>query len=365
MNEQKLEAAESQILLDPEESAEIAGLRYVSDTEPGFGRRRAGSGFVYIDKSGDIITDEKKKSRIESLVIPPAWENVWISPFANGHIQATGRDSKGRKQYIYHPRWDEVRNFSKFGKIVAFGETLPLIRMRVEEDLRKTSFRREKVLAIIVRLLEMTMIRVGNKEYALTNGSYGLTTLRNRHLDVKGQNPRFIFKGKSGKMWEVNISDRRIARLVKQCQELPGQHLFQYYDESDKLVPVGSSDVNGYLKEIIGQDYTAKDFRTWGGTVTAAKILYSAGKGETDKDNKKKIVDAVKHVSTMLNNTPSVCRKYYIHPDILDSYLDGRLFEVMESMKDIAPSSPFDLSPEESAVLSILRQALDQKSPAA
>ncbi|MCU7513638.1 MAG: DNA topoisomerase IB [Ignavibacteria bacterium] len=355
------EKLEALIVTEPEEVAEAAGLRYVSDEDPGFSRKGQGKGFIYLDKNDNKLTDPKHVIRIEALVIPPAWTNVWICPYSNGHIQATGRDQKGRKQYIYHAGWEDIRNTNKFNLMIRFGETLPLIRARVDEDLRKHGLPGEKVMAILVRLLEETLIRIGNHEYAKQNDSYGLTTLRNKHMETDGSKVRFIFKGKSGKQWDVDIENKRLAKLIKQCQELPGQHLFQYLDEEGNRQTVDSADVNNYLKEIIGQDFTAKDFRTWGGTVRAAKELYDLGMAEDEKDKQKNIVIAIKKVSGALNNTPSVCRKYYIHPEIISAYMDNSLFEHMESASKNVESSRFALSTEENAVLNILKEGLLQK----
>lgn len=355
------EKLEALIVTEPEEVAEAAGLRYVSDEDPGFSRKGQGKGFIYLDKNGNKLTDPKHVNRIEALVIPPAWTNVWICPYSTGHIQATGRDQKGRKQYIYHAGWEDIRNTNKFNLMIRFGETLPLIRARVDEDLRKHGLPREKVMAILVRLLEETLIRIGNHEYAKQNDSYGLTTLRNKHMETDGSKVRFIFKGKSGKQWEVDIENKRLAKLIKQCQELPGQHLFQYLDEEGNRQTVDSADVNSYLKEIIEQDFTAKDFRTWGGTVRAAKELYDLGMAEDEKDKQKNVVIAIKKVSGALNNTPSVCRKYYIHPEIISAYMDNSLFLHMESASKNVESSRFALSTEENAVLNILKEGLLQK----
>lgn len=356
------EKLDNLIVTMPEQIAEVVGLQYVSDNEDGYRRKPRGKGFIYIDSSEKPITDKNLLARFESLIIPPAWENVWICKLGNGHIQATGRDAKGRKQYIYHTRWEEISNSNKFNLMIKFGESLPLIRAKVNEDLKKHSLSREKVLAILVSLLEETLIRIGNPEYLKQNGSYGLTTLRNRHTSVNGSRLRFIFKGKSGKQWEVDIQNKRLARLVKQCQELPGQQLFQYIDQDGKVQSVGSADVNSYLKEIIGLDFTAKDFRTWGATVLAAKELKRLGPMQSETDGKKKIIETVKTVSTALNNTPSVCRKYYIHPEIITSFTDGSLFEQIQSAySEATNSSPFGLDAEESAVLNILRTGLLEK----
>ncbi|HEX2869442.1 MAG TPA: hypothetical protein VHO03_20530 [Ignavibacteriales bacterium] len=355
------EKLETLIVTEPVEAAEAAGLRYVTDEDPGFSRKGQGKSFIYLDKNGNKLSDTKHINRIEALVIPPAWTNVWICPYSNGHIQATGRDQKGRKQYIYHAEWEDIRNTNKFNLMIRFGESLPLIRARVDEDLRRHGLPREKVMAILVRLLEETLIRIGNHEYAKQNDSYGLTTLRNKHMELNGSKVKFIFKGKSGKQWEVDVANRRLARLVRQCQELPGQQLFQYLDEEGKRQSVESADVNSYLKEVINQDFTAKDFRTWGGTVRAAKELFDLGSAEAEKDKQKNLVQAIKKVASALNNTPSVSRKYYIHPEVISAYMDNSLFNYMEKASQNPDTSPFGLNTEESAVLNILKEGLLQK----
>jgi DNA topoisomerase-1 len=306
---------------DPELSAKTARLRYVSDDDPGIKRERNGSDFRYVSASGEAIDDEATLARIRSLAIPPAWEKVWICPLANGHIQATGRDVKGRKQYRYHPRWREVRDETKFGRMIQFATTLPKIRAKIESHLALTGLPREKVLATIVRLLEVTCIRVGNEEYAKKNRSYGLTTLRNRHVDVSGSSVRFRFRGKSGKAHAIRVKDRRLARIVARCSELPGQELFQYIDDENVRRSVESSDVNAYIKEISGSDFTAKDFRTWVGTVSAVRALRELGPASSATDVTKQLVAAVKLVADRLGNTAAVCRKAYIHPAVLDAWV--------------------------------------------
>lgn len=315
------------IISETEEIAESAGLKYVTDASPGFKRRKNGKGFIYVDKTGNKVTDEKHLKRFESLVIPPAWTDVWICSSSNGHIQATGRDVKGRKQYRYHPKWNEVSNETKFIKILQFGEKLPEIRSRIEEDFRKHSLMKEKVLALLVKLLEETMIRIGNSEYALQNESYGLTTLKTTHIEENGNHIHLIFKGKSGKQWNVKIRDRRIIYAIKKCQELPGQELFQYIDESGTIQTIDSSDVNEYLRQITNEDFTAKDFRTWTGTIKMAVELFKQGKAISEKESKRKVAAAVRQVSRALINTPAICRKYYIHPVIFNAYEDGSLIE--------------------------------------
>jgi DNA topoisomerase-1 len=328
------------VYIDPEESARAAGLRYVSDDIPGIRRLPRGKGFTYVDARGDTVTGPKVLERIAKLAIPPAWTDVWICPWANGHLQATGRDARGRKQYRYHAEWRTARDETKFGRMLAFGDALPKIRERVEGDLSLRGLPREKVLAAVVRLLETTLIRVGNREYARQNGSFGLTTLRDGHVDISGSTLRFEFRGKSGKDHSVEIQDRRLARIVKQCRDLPGQTLFQYLDDDGQRQKISSEDVNGYLKETTGEDFTAKDFRTWGGTVLAlAALLEAASAADTadaadpladEKQANKTIVEVVKQVSRELGNRPAICRKYYIHPVVLESFVQGRLTEVLE-----------------------------------
>jgi len=311
--------------LEHVESAEAAGLRYVGDDMLGIRRRRAGRGFVYIDQHGKTVTDPTELARIKGLVIPPGWNDVWICPVASGHIQATARDAKGRKQYRYHPRYREVRDETKFGRMLQFSELLPILRDRVEQDLLRPGLPRDKVLATVVRLLEKTLIRVGNDEYARDNKSYGLTTMRRRHVEVSGHTLQFDFRGKSGMMHSVAITDRRIARIVQHMQELPGQELFQYLDDEGKRQTVDAGDINDYLQRVSGRDITAKDFRTWAGTMFAAAELRTLGPAASEKEAKANIVRAIDLVAKRLGNTRAVCRKYYIHPVVMNSYLRGSI----------------------------------------
>jgi DNA topoisomerase-1 len=306
------------------DAAKAAGLRYVSDAKPGVRRLRAGTGFKYVDAEGRAVRDKETLARIKSLVIPPAWTDVWICPSPNGHLQATGRDARGRKQGRYHPQWRAHRDASKYERMAAFAAALPKIRKRVRSDLKKRGLPREKVLATIVSLMEETLIRVGNEEYARTNHSYGLTTLRNKHVDVHGAKITFDFAGKSGVHHTVDLRDARLARIVRQCEELPGQELFQYVDDDGNRHSVDSSDVNEYLREATGEHFTAKDFRTWAGSVLACVTLGEIGPFETKTEAKKNVVAAIKRVAEKLGNTPSVCRKCYVHPAVLESYLEGR-----------------------------------------
>ncbi len=341
---------------DPAESARSAGLRYVTDRAPGIRRVQTRGGFRYLKPDGSPVEDPREIERIESLAIPPAWTDVWICPSPRGHIQATGRDARGRKQYRYHPRWREVRDETKFDRLVAFAEALPALREQVDRDLARRGLPREKVLATVVRLLEMTLIRVGNEEYARSNNSYGLTTMQDEHVDVEGSKIEFQFRGKSGKEHVVGIRDRRLARIVKRCQDLPGEELFQYIDEAGEQRTIDSGDVNDYLRETTGQDFTAKDFRTWAGTVLAADALEEIGPAESETQAKKQIVQAVKAVAEQLGNTPAVCRRSYIHPAVFDAYQSGLLDEVWQTyVRDPGATIPSGLRPDEAAVLALLR----------
>lgn len=343
-----------EIITDPVESAHAAGLHYVSDAEPGIRRRRAGRGFTYIDPDGNTIQGAERE-RIEALAIPPAWTSVWICPDPDGHLQATGRDARGRKQYRYHPRWREVRDATKYHRMLLFGAALPTIRERVDVDLRKRSLSREKVLATVVRLLETTLIRVGNDEYAQRNNSYGLTTMRDRHVDIAGSHVRFKFKGKSGVRHTIEFTDRRLARIVKQCQDIPGYELFQYIDDDGQRQTISSADVNEYLKEISGEDFTAKDFRTWAGTVLACAELRRCDPATSKTALKKNVSTAIKQVAEQLGNTPAICRKCYVHPAILDAYENGAMSEVLEDIVEETDDSSSTLQPDESAVMALLR----------
>jgi DNA topoisomerase-1 len=310
---------------DPVAAARDAGLRYTPDGSPGITRHRAGRGWSYRDPDGAPIRDPETLSRIRALVIPPAWTDVWINPHPRGHIQATGRDARGRKQYIYHPKWREVRDETKFHRLIPFGETLPSLRQRVEADLGLPGLPREKTLATVVRLLDESLIRVGNVEYARENESYGLTTLRDDHVGVSGATVRFVFHGKSGKLQEVDVRDRRVAPIIRRLQDLPGQPLFQYLNGAREPRTIDSDDVNAYLQEIAGEAFTAKDFRTWGGTVLAARSLRDTGPFATTTEMKANIVAAIDAVAARLGNTRAVCRASYIHPAILSGYETGLL----------------------------------------
>ncbi len=351
---------EDDTAINPVASARTAGLRYVNDRRPGITRKRWGRGFTYLDAKGRRVTDPKELERIKAIVIPPAWTDVWISPSPKGHIQATGRDEKGRKQYRYHPRWREVRDESKYNRMIEFGHALPAIRTHVDRDMRAHSLSKGRVLATLVRLLETTYIRIGNEEYARENNSFGLTTLRCRHIKVRGSKLRFRFKGKSGKRHTIEVNDARLARVVKRCQELPGQELFGYLDEEGEQHTIHSDDVNEYLYEITGKHFTAKDFRTWGGTVLAATALQRMGMALSAAKARKNVVAAVKEVAERLGNTPAICRKSYIHPFVPASYMTcsqhALLADAEESVVEVdgEQEQSYALKPEERAVLRLL-----------
>jgi DNA topoisomerase-1 len=348
--------------MDPAETVRATGLRYVSDAAPGIRRKRSGRGFSYSGPDGAKISDRATLDRIKSLGIPPAWEDVWICPRPNGHIQATGRDARRRKQYIYHPQWREARDETKFARLAVFGASLPHIRKRTTADLMQPGLPQEKVLATVIQLLDLSLIRIGNEEYTRTNESYGLTTMRQNQVEVNGSRIQFEFQGKSGKQHTVAVRDPRLARIIRRCEELPGYELFQYVDEAGERHSVESSDVNSYLQEITDQHFTAKDFRTWGGTVIAARALRELGPAETESEAKRNIVEAVKCAAHELGNTPAVCRRSYIHPDILDAYQAGRLLPLTDEENDAAPatneapSGPEWLRPEERALLELLER---------
>jgi len=347
---------------DAEATAEEAGLRYVTDDVPGVTRRRAGKGWTFHGPEGRRITDMRRIAWFRRLAIPPAWTDVWICPDRRGHLQATGRDGRGRKVYRYHPRWREARNELKYGRLLAFARALPRIRRRVDRDLRRPGLPREKVLAAVVALLERTRIRVGNEEYARENRSFGLTTLRDRHATIRGGRMTFAFKGKSGRQHEVEVADRRLARIVERCQDLPGQQLFQYLDEAGERRSVASDDVNAYLREISGDEFTAKDFRTWAGTVLAAMALQEFSEFDTEAEAKKNVVRAIEAVAEKLGNTPAVSRASYVHPTVIDAYLEGDLLrQTREETERVLTEGIAELEPEEAAVLTLLRQRLAEE----
>lgn len=349
---------EQPIRLDPVASAERAGLEYVTDDEPGIRRRRVGRYFSYIGLDGQPIRDPGLLKQLRSLAIPPTWTEVWICANPNGHIQATARDAKGRKQYRYHPAWREVRDETKFTRMARFALTLPIIRERVDADLSLRGLPKEKVLAAVVRLLETTHIRVGNEEYAQHNDSYGLTTLRDEHAQIERSKIVFEFRGKSGKEHSIDLRDRRLAGIVKRCQDLPGQRLFQYLAEDGECYTLASNDVNAYLREIAGEDFTAKDFRTWAGTVLCAEALAQIGPATTQTAAKRALVRAIDEVAEELGNTRAVCRKSYIHPVVIDGYLDGSFFERWTAQGH--PPVP-GLSEAEVATLALLQPSEQEK----
>jgi DNA topoisomerase I len=336
--------------------AREAGLRYMSDEQPGIRRLRAGRGFRYVAPNGDTVRDPAELRRFRALAIPPAWTDVWIAPSPRGHIQATGRDARGRKQYRYHSAWQAARDETKYERMAAFGAALPGLRRRVAADLALPGLPREKVLALLVQLLDTTCIRIGNAEYARTNASYGLTTLRSAHVALDGSTVRFRFRGKSGKQHDVSVRDRRVARILQRCQSLPGQPLFQYLDAEGEPQTVDSGDVNDYLRSVAGDDFTAKDFRTWAGSVLAASVLAAAPPPESEAERAREIVAAVRRVSERLGNTPAVCRRAYIHPAVFDAYATGRLRPCW-----IAPRAGQDAVPglnaDEQALLTLLEGA--------
>jgi DNA topoisomerase-1 len=340
---------------DPPAAAKAAGLRYVNDTRPGI-RRKDGK---FFDAAGAPVTDEATLARIKALVIPPAWTDVWICPQATGHLQATGRDAKGRKQYRYHAKWRTVRDDVKYERMLNFGKALPAIRAEVDRALKLPGLPREKVLATIVYLLEATMMRIGNEEYARTNKSFGLTTLHNRHVKVEGSDIAFHFRGKSGVFHDIELHDRRLAKIIARTRELPGQELFQYIDKDGARHSVDSSDVNDYLRTITGEEYTAKDFRTWSGTVLAALALQEFEKFDSETQAKKNIVRAIESVAARLGNTPSICRKCYVHPAVLEAYLEGSVLAALRTTSEKALVADLHaLTPDENAVLAMLQQRL-------
>lgn len=363
LREEKKKIAQIEVAPDSVEVAEEAGLRYVSDDQPGYTRKRKGDDFEYFDSDGKRIRDEARLLRIRRIGIPPAYEDVWICPTPNGHIQATGRDARGRKQYRYHERWREARDENKYDRMVVFGHALPKIRRRVNKDLKQRGLPRSKVLATVVQLLERTFIRVGNDEYAKENKSFGLTTMRNHHVDVKGETLKFSFKGKSGVKHEVDVSDRRLSKIIRQLQDLPGQDVFQYVNGDGKVRDVTSQDVNDYLREITGEEFTAKDFRTWAGTVLAAMALNAQEKFENNTQARKNVKDAIGAVSKILGNTPTVCRKCYVHPDVLETYLGGGMIEGLKQKTEETLSKKLrSMRAEEAAVMSFLQARLKKKS---
>ena len=345
---------------DPLQSAELAGLRYVEPGGPGITRHKYGKVFRYRNPDGSAVTADADLARIRSLAIPPAWTDVWICPSANGHVQATGRDAKGRKQYRYHADYRHVRDQTKFGRMLAFGAALPSIRARVEQDVQRAGLPRDKVLATVVSLLDSTGMRVGNDEYARRNDSYGLTTLRDSHVKISGSKVRFCFRGKSGRLHNIELTDARLARIVKKCRDIPGYELFQYLDESGAPCDVTSSDVNDYLRRIAGDDFTAKDFRTWHGTGAAVEIFERIGIAATRNEGAHNVVTVVKEVAARLGNRPATCKKYYVHPAVIEAYLAGSFFEIVRECEAKCGGS---LKREEECIMRLIAQYVENMTP--
>lgn len=333
------------------------GLRYVSDSSPGYKRKRAGTAFTYHDENGKRIRDPSIVKRIKSIGIPPAYESVWICPLPNGHIQATGLDARGRKQYRYHPKWREIRDQTKYERMLQFAAKLPRLRRQVTIDMRREALPRQKILATVARLLDKTLIRVGNQEYAATNRSFGLTTLRRKHAAITNGALKLEFTGKSGKRWNLQITDRRIVGIVKRCAEIPGHELFKYIDDDGSVCTIGSGEVNGYIKEILEDDFSAKDFRTWAGTVLAAAALAKSGLESTSARTKRNVTAAIEAVASRLGNTPAICRKCYVHPDILGAYTSGDLKRVFDKPLNARLRRRYaGLNVNEGRVLALLEQ---------
>ena len=344
-----------ELYADPTKSAAGAGLRYTSDSKPGYTRKKAGKGYTFLDERGNKITDEKVLSRVNALVIPPAWTDVWISKSPKGHLQATGRDAKGRKQYIYHPQWQQARSLTKFGRMIAFGKCLPDLREQIKHDIASRQLDRRKVTALVLSIMDSALIRIGNRHYAKSNNSYGLTTLRDKHVKFNGSSIKFSFKGKKGVEHEIDLKDRRLARLVKKCRDIPGYDLFQYYDEHGERHTLESGDVNEYLREATKHDFTAKDFRTWGGTVRMVECLEAVQHENPDLNKEKSLREAVKKVAKGLGNTPSVCTKYYIHPEVVNLFKEDKLLKYLQK-HDATASKTRHLSSTEELVLKMLKR---------
>ncbi|WP_345265602.1 DNA topoisomerase IB [Nibrella viscosa] len=340
---------------NPVKAAKAVKLVYVSDTMPGISRRQAGDHFVYADTNGQEISDEDTLTRIRKMALPPAWTNVWICAKPNGHLQATGIDAKGRKQYRYHTQWNAIRSETKFFRMIAFGEKLPLLRARIAKDLKHRALTREKVIAIALSVMEQTLIRVGNASYEKEYGSYGLTTLKDRHVRTEGSAIRFAFKGKKGIYHDITVRDRRLANLVKACRDIPGRELFQYYDEAGERRSLDSGMVNEYLKETMGDDFSAKDFRTWAGTVNALRLLVDLKPCDSEKELKKNVNSVLDDVSHRLGNTRTICRKHYVHPQILDAYECQDLNPYIRNKNRYRQTSPYGLDGTEKLLLQFLK----------
>lgn len=341
---------------DPKITAKAAGLRYVSDTSPGYTRKPSGKGFSFYDASGNLVKDKELLQRFNKLIIPPAYTKVWISPYDNSHLQFTGTDAAGRKQYRYHADWNKIRNQSKYHRLQAFAAHLPAIRKQVDEHLQRRNLDHDKVLALVVRLMELTSIRIGNESYKKLYGSYGLTTMQDKHVKIDGAKINFEFKGKKGVYHKIDLQSKKLARLVKQCRDIPGKELFQFYDDEGKRCTIDSGDVNSYLKQITGEDFTAKDFRTWAGSVSALYAFKEAGEFENQTQCKKNIISVLDEVAITLGNTRTVCKKYYVHPTVIKSYEEGTLFKYIENLDEDKDTRASELNTAEKALLEILEK---------
>src|ERR1700761_2567591 len=339
---------------DPKITAKAAGLRYAADSTPGYTRKKSGKGFGFYDAEGKPVKDKELIQRFTKLVIPPAYTNVWISPYENGHLQFTGIDAAGRKQYRYHSAWNKLRNQSKYYHLRLFADYLPAIRKQVDKDLTRPNLDHDKVVALVIRIMELTSIRVGNESYKKLYGSFGLTTLMNKHVKIEGSDISFEFKGKKGVYQKIALHSVKLARLIKQCRDLPGKELFQYFDDDGKRCSVGSEDVNRYLKDITGEDFTAKDFRTWAGSVSALYAIKEAGEFNTVTECKKKIVSVLDEVALNLGNTRTVCKKYYVHPTVIKSYEEGTIFKYISGLDAGEQADPAELNLAEKALLDLL-----------
>ncbi|CAN5428176.1 hypothetical protein BH23BAC1_BH23BAC1_18010 [soil metagenome] len=348
---------------DPAKLAEAAGLKYVQDSMPGYTRKKAGKGFYYLDEKGDRLTDKEIIERCKKLVLPPAWTNVWICPFPNGHLLATGYDDLNRKQYRYHEGWNKIRNETKYHRMLEFGKFLPVIRERIEKDLSSRGLTKNKVLALVVSIMERTFIRIGNASYEKLYGSYGLSTFRDKHAKINGSTVSFKFIGKKGKLQEIELKNKKLAKLVKKCQDIPGYDLFQYYDEEGQRQSIDSGSVNDYLKEMTGCDFTAKDFRTWGGSINALRAFREIGNHDSATQAKKNIVKAIDQVSGVLGNTRTICKKYYIHPSLIEAYEDGCLMDYFKELDIIEEDENITrLTCEEELLMKILNTLSNQSS---
>jgi DNA topoisomerase-1 len=339
---------------NPKITAKAAGLRYVTDSMPGYTRKKSGKGFAFCDADGNQVKDKELIHRFNRLVIPPAYTNVWISPYENGHLQFTGTDAAGRKQYRYHPEWNKLRNQSKYYHLRLFAGYLPVIRKQVDKDLSHQNLDHDKVVALVIRIMELTSIRVGNESYKKLYGSFGLTTLMNKHVKIEGSDIYFEFKGKKGVYQKIALHSKKLARLIKQCRDIPGKELFQYFDDEGNKRSIGSEDVNRYLKDITGEDFTAKDFRTWAGSVSALYAIKEAGEFDTITECKRKIVSVLDEVAINLGNTRAVCKKYYVHPTVIKSYEEGTIFKYIAELDRSKDVNTAELNLAEKALMEIL-----------